>query len=104
MVFEHCKNASVAVIYANPWIFNILPCKYLALRKSRQLIVQGFCRRVDPRVSEAHCGYTSFHEYVITIHLVGKVLSKKSYPQISDVKNIILKSYPNFFIQLNATL
>ena len=25
------------------------------------------CPRVDPRVSEAHWGYTYFHEYVITI-------------------------------------
>ena len=25
------------------------------------------CQRVDTRVSEGHCGYTSFHKYVITI-------------------------------------
>ena len=41
---------------------------------------------------------------------MGLVLSKKiiqkSYPQISDVKKFIQreKSYPNFFIQINATL
>ena len=25
------------------------------------------CLRVDPCVSETHCGFTSFHEHVITI-------------------------------------
>ena len=30
---------------------------------------------------------------------IQKELSKKSYPQISDVKEIITKSYPNFSIQ-----
>ena len=28
------------------------------------------CQRVDPRVSEAHCGYTSFYRYVIMKNLV----------------------------------
>ena len=27
------------------------------------------CQRVDPHVSEAHCGYTSFHEYVFTLFI-----------------------------------
>ena len=29
----------------------------------------------------------------------GKFYKKKSYPQISDVNNIIQKFYPKFFIQ-----
>ena len=40
---------------------------------------------------------------VIQTKLSKKKLSKKKFPQISDVKNIIQKSYPNFFIQINAT-
>ena len=38
------------------------------------------------------------------VNFIQKKLSKKSFPQISEVKNIIQKSYPNFFIQINATL
>ena len=33
----------------------------------------SFRRRVIPRVIEAHCGYTSFYEYVITIIVLLKV-------------------------------
>ena len=31
------------------------------------LLLYYFCQRVNPHVSEAHDGYTSFHKYVITI-------------------------------------
>ena len=37
------------------------------------------------------------------VHFIQKKLSEKSYPQISDVKNVIQKSYPIFF-QINGTL
>ena len=33
------------------------------------------CQKVDSSVSEAHCGYTSFHEYVITIKVSRKYRS-----------------------------
>ena len=32
------------------------------------------------------------------VNFIQKKLSKKSYPQISDVKNITQKSYPKLFV------
>ena len=38
--------------------------------------------RGDPRVSEAHCGYTSFHEYVITMKIMQKMFSNIALMQL----------------------
>ena len=57
------------------------------------------CQRVHPHVSEAHCGYTSFHKYVIRIiylKLFCEVTLNKSF-QLSLLK---LYSYKLFQVYL----
>ena len=45
-----------------------------------------------------------FEQNLKWIFYPTKKLSKKSYPQVGDVKNIIQKSYPKKIIQINTIL
>ena len=80
--------AKVANFFSNGFWF------WLEKRSIKQTIYQGVhITYFTERESEPQ---TSFRPGIV--NFIQKNLSKKSYPQISHVKNIIQKFYPNFFL------